>query len=129
MSTPTVLLLDDDANTLVALGAILARTNVRVLESEDEEGALGLCKQLSERIDLMVADVILPGSNGPEVVRRVKALQPLMRLLFISGFNLSELGKRGLLRTEDLAPGSVEFLQKPFTPEAFLASVQNLLPS
>jgi DNA-binding NtrC family response regulator len=129
MTAPTILLLDDDANTLFTLRAILERAAVQVVASEDEEGAIDQCRQLRDRIDLLVADVILQHSNGPEVVRKVKPLQPLMRLLFISGFGLGELGRRGLLRHEDLAPGRVEFLQKPFTAEAFLASVHGLLPT
>ncbi len=127
MSTQTVLLLDDDANTLFTLRAILERTNVRVVESGDEKGAIGVCTDRSENIDLLVADVVLQGSNGPEVGRKAKALQPDMRLLFISGYSLSELGQRGLLRGEELDSGNVEFLQKPFTPESFLASVRSLL--
>ncbi len=129
MSTPTILLLDDDANTLLALHAILDRTAAQVIECEDETCTLSWCQQLQSKIDLLVADVILKVTNGPEVVRQVKPLQPLMRLLFISGFSLSELRKRGLLSDADLAPGSIEFLQKPFSPETFLASVQSLLPA
>ena len=124
---PTILLLDDDSNTLVALRAILERTEARIVESDDEKGAICLCRELSEKIDLMVADVILPHSNGPEVVRSVKSLQPFMRLLFISGFSLNELARRGLLRSEDLAGGNAKFLQKPFTSEAFLSCVRQLL--
>jgi two-component system cell cycle sensor histidine kinase/response regulator CckA len=127
MSTQTVLLLDDDANTLFTLRAILERADVRVAESGDEKGAISICRNTSENIDLLVADVILQGSNGPAVGRKAKVLQPDMRLLFISGYSLSELGQLGLLQDEDLAPGNVEFLQKPFTPESFLASVQSLL--
>jgi DNA-binding NtrC family response regulator len=127
MNTQTVLLLDDDANTLFTLRAILERTNVRVVESGDEKGAIGICRNASENIDLLVADVVLQGSNGPAVGRKAKRLQPDMRLLFISGYSLSELGQRGLLRDEELAPGNVEFLQKPFTAESFLTSVRGLL--
>ena len=127
MSTQTVLLLDDDENTLFALRAILERTNVRVVESGDEKGAIGVCTDRSGNIDLLVADVVLQGSNGPAVGRKARVLQPDMRLLFISGYSLSELGQRGLLRDEELAPGTVEFLQKPFTTESFLTSVRSLL--
>jgi hypothetical protein len=126
-NTPTVLLLDDDAGTLIALHAILDRTNATVIECRDERSALKSCEEQSARIDLFVADVILPISNGPEVVRKARLLQPEMRLLFISGFSVSELRRRGLLSEEDLISGEVEFLQKPFAPEIFLSTVQNLL--
>src|SRR5579884_1410538 len=114
MDAQTVLLLDDDLNTLLALHAILERTHVNVIECENETCAKNWCAEATNGIDVMVADVVLPTTNGPAVVKKLKPLQPLMRLLFISGFSLAELRRRSLLREEDLAPGRVEFLQKPF---------------
>jgi response regulator RpfG family c-di-GMP phosphodiesterase len=127
MNAPTVLVLDDDANTLLALGAVLERTNARVIGCENEDCVMNWCSEQSTCIDVMIADVVLPKSNGPDVVRRVKPLRPMMRLLFISGFSLSELRRRGLMNENDLIPGKVEFLQKPFSPEAFLQRVNTLL--
>jgi two-component system cell cycle sensor histidine kinase/response regulator CckA len=124
---PTILLLDDDTNTLVTLHCLLERTRAQVVECEDEPCALRHCQEVTATIDLLVADVILQHSNGPAVVRKVKPLQPLMRLLYISGFSLAELHRRGLLSNADMSPGSVEFLQKPFSPEQFLDSVSRLL--
>ncbi len=124
---PTVLLLDDDSITLLALHSILERTSANVIECEDERCVLKSCQEEATTVDVLVADVILPYSNGPAVVRKIKPLQPHMRLLFISGFSLSELRKRGLLSEEDLSPGQIEFLQKPFPPEIFLANVEKLL--
>jgi two-component system cell cycle sensor histidine kinase/response regulator CckA len=123
----TVLLLDDDANTLLVLHAMLESTQARVIECENETCAVHWCEELQASIDLLVADVILKASTGPAVVRRVKPLQPLMRLLFISGFSLAELQIRGLLRSDDMAAPHVEFLQKPFSHDQFRATIQSLL--
>jgi len=123
----TVLLLDDDTNTLLVLHAILERTEARVFECADEPCAVKTCANFLKSIDLLVADVVLEYTNGPAVARKVKPLQPFMRLLYISGFSLSELQRRGLLSTTEMAPGSIEFLQKPFSPEQFLDSVGRLL--
>jgi CheY-like chemotaxis protein len=123
----TILLLDDDSNTLFVLQVILEGLGARVIECASEPCALQRCEELSKNIDLLVADVVLEDSNGPAVVRKVKPLQPLMRLLYISGFSLTELQRRGLLSTKEMVSGSVEFLQKPFSPEQFLESVERLL--
>ena len=121
------MLLDDDSNTLLALRAILDKTEARVIECADEPCAVRQCADLASAIDLLVADVVLQDSNGPAVVRKVKPLQPLMRLLYISGFSMSELQRRGLLSSSDMAAGSIEFLQKPFSPREFLDNVKRLL--
>lgn len=123
----TILLLDDDSNTLLVLHTILERTEAQVIECACEPCAVRHCEQRTENIDLLVADVMLQDSSGPAVVRKVKELQPCMRLLYISGFSLPELQRRGLLSATEMNPGSVEFLQKPFSSEQFLGHVQNLL--
>jgi response regulator RpfG family c-di-GMP phosphodiesterase len=125
----TVLLLDDDPNTLLVLEAVLERTDARVIGCEDEPCAVQWCNDLLHGIDLVVADVILKQTNGPNVVRKIRPMQPLMRLLYISGFSLDELERRGLLYGREMSPGRVEFLQKPFSPEEFLARVGGLLAS
>jgi DNA-binding NtrC family response regulator len=121
------LLLDDDAGTLVALQALLERTKANVIECEDARCALDSCRTPGASIDIFVADVILPASNGPAIVREARPLQPRLRVLFISGFSLGELQRRGLLAQEDLVPGEIEFLQKPLSPDTFLARVEHLL--
>jgi hypothetical protein len=49
-----------------------------------------------------------------------------MRLLYISGFSIVELQRRGLLPATEMVPGSVEFLQKPFSRDQFLERVRTL---
>ena len=124
----TILLLDDDSNTLLVLHTLLERTEARVLQCANEPCAVQQCETFSKSIDLLVADVVLQDSNGPAVARKVKDLQPYMRLLYISGFSLPELQRRGLLSQKEMAPGTVEFLQKPFSSEQFLHHVNKLLP-
>ncbi len=125
----TILLLDDDTNTLLVLHTILERTEARILECANEPCAVQHCETFSRSIDLLVADVVLQDSNGPAVARRVRQLQPDMRLLYISGFSLPELQRRGLLSSQQISPGAVEFLQKPFSSEQFLDQVNRLLPN
>ncbi|HXS94227.1 MAG TPA: response regulator [Candidatus Limnocylindrales bacterium] len=126
-AAPIVLVLDDDPNTLLVLNSLLDSLNVQVIACEDESCALRCAQELLRPLDIMVADVVLNGTNGPAVARQVIPLQPAMRLLFISGFSLADLGRRALLHPDDVRPGSVEFLQKPFAAEDFLAAVNHLL--
>jgi len=126
-AAPIVLVLDDDPNTLLVLSSLLDSLDVQVLACADESCALRYAQELLRPLDLLVADVLLNGTNGPAVARQVIPLHPAMRLLFISGFSLADLGRRALLHPDDVRPGSVEFLQKPFAAEDFLAAVNHLL--
>ncbi|HWE51709.1 MAG TPA: hypothetical protein VG273_18085, partial [Bryobacteraceae bacterium] len=96
---------------------------------DGDKGALHWRRTIKTDIDVFVADVILQGSNGPGLVSSLKRVQPAARVLFISGFELSELSRRGILSSPDLIGGSVEFLQKPFAPEVFMCAVERLIAS
>ena len=123
----TIVLLDDDTNTLLVLHSLLEKTEAQVIECATEPCALRECTEPERSVDLLVADVVLQDSNGPAVAQKIRPHQPSMRLLYISGFSMNELKRRGLLSAADMAPGSVEFLQKPFSPQEFLHNVERLL--
>ena len=123
----TILLLDDDRNTLLVLHSLLEKTDARVIECAEEPCALRCSDELQQSVDLLVVDVILQDSNGPAVVRKLKPSQSRMRILYISGFGLDDLERRGVLSAGDMTRGLVEFLQKPFSSEQFLDTVQRLL--
>ena len=128
MSGRTVLILDDDENALLVLRAILETKDLRVLESSEEKTAVEHCQRLPPGgIDVLIADVILHHSDGPAVVRRVKYLQPEMRIVFISGFGIDDLARRGLLDHHDVASEGIAFLQKPFTAETLLSRMEEML--
>lgn len=129
LGQPTVLLIDDDANTLLVLTAVLETRGLRILDAEGDKGALHWCRTINRNIDVFVVDVILQGSYGPDLVRRLKRVQSAARVLFISGFELAELSRRGIISRHDLIPGSTEFLQKPFEPEVFISTVERLIAS
>jgi CheY-like chemotaxis protein len=69
----------------------------------------------------MVADVVMPGMDGPELARQVLALRPGLAVLFMSGYTDDEVVRRGLL------DAGQPFLQKPFTPEVLGRQVAQLL--
>lgn len=127
MSVRTALILDDDENALLVLRAVLETRDIRILESGEEKTAVEHCELFPGAIDVLIADVVLRNSDGPAVVRRVKYLQPHMGIVFISGFGLDELARRGLLEHHDISSEGVAFLQKPFTAQALLSSVETVL--
>jgi two-component system, cell cycle sensor histidine kinase and response regulator CckA len=127
MSGRTALILDDDEKALLVLRAILESKDLRIFESGDEKSAVEHCERWPGAIDVLVADVLLRYSDGPAVVRRVKYLQPQMGIVFISGFGLDELARRGLLDHHDVASEGVAFLQKPFTAEALFSRIEAMV--
>ena len=69
----------------------------------------------------MLTDVVLPNMGGKEIASRIGLVRPETKVLFMSGYTGNVADER-----ENLEPG-VEFLQKPFTPDALCDKIGGLL--
>ena len=117
----TILLAEDEQGVRAFLEMALRRAGHRVIATPSGTEALTIAERSPDPIDLLIADVVMPGLSGPEVADRLKHRHPSMQTLFLSGYSShSALPERV---TAD--PGA--FLQKPFTVEALLAKVRERL--
>lgn len=71
--------------------------------------------------DLVLTDVIMPKTSGPELIQELRGRDPQMRSLFMSGYVADELEARGLDRDTE------HFLPKPFTPHDLMEAVRTAL--
>jgi two-component system, cell cycle sensor histidine kinase and response regulator CckA len=116
-----LMLVDDDPGVRRSVNRQLTRSGFRVVDFEGPEAALAGLAALPEPPALLVTDVIMPGLNGRQLASRIRDQMPDLPVLFISGFTADVLGTMS-------ADGRVEaLLQKPFTREALLLAVQDLL--
>jgi CheY-like chemotaxis protein len=117
----TVLLVEDDAQVRALAKRILEEHGYHVLEAADGLSALDLLERHSGRIHGLVTDVVMPGINGPELVRRVAERLPGLPVLYISGYTEPDLVK---------ASGSdapVSFLAKPFEASVLIERLKELI--
>lgn len=82
----TVLVAEDDASIRDMLGAALGQRGYRVLLARDGREALDLARDLARPVDLLLTDVVMPRMGGQELVRRMRELQPDLRILLSSGY-------------------------------------------
>jgi len=116
-----VLVVEDDSAVRRLSERILRAAGFRVLSAASGGDALVVCEQEGDRIDLMLADVVMPRMSGPELARRVKAQWPHIKVLFMSGYTDDALGQHGVLGPE------VAFISKPFTPVMLASKVRGVL--
>jgi len=117
----TILLAEDEQGVRAFLEMALTRAGHKVIATASGTEAVTTGREHREPIDLLIADVVMPGLSGPEVADRLWATHPGLRSIFLSGYSShSALHERV---TAD--PGA--FLQKPFTVEALLAKVRERL--
>ncbi len=117
----TVLLVEDDAAVRALVKRTLLRHGYRVLEASNGGEAVLIAEEHEGTIDILVSDLVMPRVGGRQVAERVLRIQPGVRVLFMSGY------------TQDQAPsaeelgGTVDFLEKPATPEEILRKVREVL--
>jgi CheY-like chemotaxis protein len=119
--TGTVLLVEDEDRVRSITSRILKGKGYTVLEARGGGEALDLLGRTDGEVNLVVTDVIMPEMNGPELVQRLQARRPDLKVLFLSGYTDGAVFRHGLLDQ------GTAFLQKPFTPGALTRKVHEVL--
>lgn len=96
----------------------------RVLGAESSAEALQLLENSGESVDLILVDVVMPDVGGSELVQRVKAIYPKVKVLFMSGYTDEILVHSDV---QEVIESDVAFLQKPFLTEELLKIVRKEL--
>ncbi len=119
----TILVVDDDPWLLEMVGDLLAKERYRVLRAPGGEAALRAAEQHAGPIDLLLADVVMPGMSGRELADRLRHLRPEVKVIYMSAFSPEVMGEHAALEAN--AP----FVSKPFTTEYLVQRVQEVLGS
>ena len=93
----------------------------KVIVARTGEEAIDLYKNRVEPIDLVLLDMIMPGLNGGKVYDRLKAINPQIKVLLISGYSIEGQAKDILTR------GCNGFLQKPFRIKDLSSKINDLI--
>jgi two-component system cell cycle sensor histidine kinase/response regulator CckA len=103
----TVLLVEDEPMVRSVAERALTRHGYTVITADNGEDALEVLAK-NEPVDLLISDVVMPGMDGPTMVREARASRPDLKILFMSGYAEEQLRK-----SIDLE--NVNFLPKPFS--------------
>jgi two-component system cell cycle sensor histidine kinase/response regulator CckA len=117
----TVLLAEDDGALRELVTEMLTRHGYRVLAASTPAEAQRIAREVNGRIDLLLADLVLPGMRGPSLAEALSRLHPEMRVLYTSGYSPFDPKARQHL------PPDAPFLRKPFTTEGLLLAVSEAL--
>ncbi len=121
MSKETILIVDDEQDILELVRYNLSREGYRVICAETGEDALELVQ--SQSVDVIILDLMLPGIDGLEVARRLKA-QPAWRVIPV--IMLSAKGAETDVVT-GLELGADDYVTKPFSPRVLLARLRAVI--
>jgi PAS domain S-box-containing protein len=116
--TETILLVEDEPGVRHYVRDVLEAHGYRVLDAGTGSDALEIAKRYRGPLDLLLTDLVLPGMNGAEVIQRLRVIRPGTPALRMSGYS-ERFGAH-------LGDG-VSHLQKPFTREALLHRIREVL--
>lgn len=116
-----VLLVEDEEMVRQMARQILEMNGYQVLEACHGKEALVVSEQHKGHIDLMVTDVVMPQMGGRELAERLAITRPDTKVLYLSGYTDEAIVHHGVLDDD------VNFLEKPFTTDAFAQKVHEVL--
>jgi CheY-like chemotaxis protein len=116
-----ILLVEDEAATGRLVRVMLERAGYAVEVADGGEEALALLTETGAAFDLMLSDVVMPGMDGVELVRRVHEQWPALPVLMTSGYPIDFLSEHGS------APVDSDLIQKPFSSQDLVQRVRRAI--
>jgi CheY-like chemotaxis protein len=119
----TILLVEDEEMVREVNQEIISSLGYQVLAAEDGNQALSIYQERGDEIDLVVLDMIMPGMNGAEVYRRLKIIDPTVRVLLASGYSVEREAAKVMEQ------GCNGYIQKPFSIKDLSHKIDEILKS
>ncbi len=117
----TVLLVEDEDTVRNVTTLLLESLGYRVLKAANGQQAMRLFETSSEKIDLLMTDVVMPDMTGQEVAEALLARDPSLTVIFQSGYTYDVMVRQGIWDAQ------VAFLKKPFSREVLSQKVREVL--
>ena len=119
----TVLIVEDEEAILKLTGKMMKSLGYTVLMADSPSKALALAQDHTERIQLLLSDIIMPEMNGPDLAAKLQADDPQLKCLFMSGYAANIIAGKGVLEKK------MPFIQKPFSVKMLGSKVREVLTS
>jgi CheY-like chemotaxis protein len=119
--TKLILVVDDEPEVRKLVSAMISRYGYRALTADSGEHAVTLFKNHRGSVDLLLADVVSPGMSGPMLADHLTALDPGLKVLFMSGYDSTQVVQHYVVQKGHA------LLIKPFTLDQLGRKVEEVL--
>lgn len=116
-----VLVVENEPFMREAVEDILNTIGIEVFSAEDGHEGIATYISNKDKIDLVILDLRLPGLTGAEILRMLRAINPLVKVIVASGFDEQEIERQ--LKGQPTA----SILRKPYNADVLLSTVQAVL--
>ncbi|MEO8258987.1 MAG: PAS domain-containing protein [Acidobacteriota bacterium] len=116
----TVLVVDDAAALCELTRRLLQRLGYAVLVAATGDEALRVFAE-NAAIDVLLTDVVMPGTSGPELTRRLVEQRPTLKVIYMSGYTEDVISQHGVIGS------GIAFLHKPFTSATLGGKIREVM--
>lgn len=117
----TILVVDDEPEIRKLVSAMISQFGYNALTADSGDHALTVYRHLNAPLEMLITDVVAPGMSGPMLADKLSALQPNLKVLYISGYDNTHLVQKYIVeRGHALLP-------KPFTMDELRGKMAELL--
>jgi two-component system cell cycle sensor histidine kinase/response regulator CckA len=116
-----ILLVEDEMAILTMTEIMLQRLGYTVIAVSSPDEAIKMGELQTEKISLLITDVVMPEMNGKDLAQKMTSLFPDLKCLFMSGYTANIIANHGIL------DDGFHFIQKPFSKQELAASVREVL--
>ena len=120
IKSPSILVIDDDAEVRYSLGRVLSSKKYQVLEAGSGEAGVAAVKK-GPAPDLIFLDVRMGGMSGLEALQHIRAANPKQLVILMTAFGTAQTA------IEAMKYGAFDYIMKPFDPAKVLALAENAL--
>ncbi len=117
----TIFIVEDNHQVRGLARLILKGAGYNVIEATDGVEALEIFRKHADGIDLVVMDVVMPRMGGKEVMKRIREINPGIRIVFTSGYSASGI------HTNFILEEGLEFIPKPYSTEVLRSRIREVL--
>jgi CheY-like chemotaxis protein len=120
-NSKTILVVDDEPEIRKLVSAMIGHFGYKALSANSGQRALAVYKKHNAPIDLLITDVVMRGIGGPVLADKLTALQPGLKVLYMSGYDHSRVVQKYVVEKGHF------LLAKPFTARQMEAKLKELL--
>jgi PAS domain S-box-containing protein len=118
----TILVIEDESAALSVLTKVLSSRGFKILTASDGESAVEIFGQYREVVDIVLLDMGLPKMSGKDVLIRIKAIKPTVKIVIASGYFESDL--QADIAQDDVAA----YIQKPYMIDNVIEVLRRVIP-
>lgn len=104
--------MDDNENTRAIVTDMVDELGYTSLSAATAKEARDCFKTRGEQISLVLSDIVMPGEDGPDMIKEILVLNPEIKVIFMSGYAEDEIVHDSVYKIQDTAAA---FVKKPFT--------------